>query len=84
MPRQATPTLLATLASNVRSFRRLHAYSQEELAELCGMHRTYIGSVEREERNVSLSTLEAIAQALGVSVPQLLTPQEPNAQEATR
>jgi transcriptional regulator with XRE-family HTH domain len=48
--------------------------SQEDLGELCGLHRTYIGSVERSERNVSLSTLEVIADALGVSVPQLLSP----------
>lgn len=47
--------------------------SQEELADLCGLHRTYIGSVEREERNATLSTLEVLAEALGVGVPELLT-----------
>lgn len=46
--------------------------SQEKLADFCGLHRTYIGSVERAERNVTLSTLEAIANGLGVSVPELL------------
>lgn len=81
MPRQATPSIRAILASNVRTFRRIHGHSQEALAERCGLHRTYVGSVEREERNVSLSTLEVLAWALGVSVPQLLTPQEPNARE---
>jgi transcriptional regulator with XRE-family HTH domain len=48
--------------------------SQEGLAERCGLHRTYVGSVERGERNVTLSSLEVLARALGVSVPQLLTP----------
>jgi len=47
--------------------------SQEELADMCGLHRTYIGSVERGERNVTLSTLENLAKVLKVSVPQLLT-----------
>ena len=41
---------------------------------MCGLHRTYIGSIEREERNVTLSTLEVIAEALGISVTELLTP----------
>lgn len=68
------PTLRAVLAENLRQYRKLHGYSQEELANRCELHRTYIGSVEREERNVSLSTLEVLAQALGVSVQELLTP----------
>lgn len=74
MPRKASPSLRAILAKNVRAFRKAHGYSQEALADLCQMHRTYIGSVEREERNVSLSTLDVLAQSLGVSVPELLTP----------
>jgi DNA-binding Xre family transcriptional regulator len=48
--------------------------SQEELADLCGLHRTYVGAIERAERNVTLSTLEVFSKALGVSVPDLLTP----------
>jgi transcriptional regulator with XRE-family HTH domain len=50
--------------------------SQEELADVCGLHRTYVGSVERGERNVTLSSLETIAKALGVSVVDLLTPED--------
>jgi transcriptional regulator with XRE-family HTH domain len=73
MPRSPTPSLRATLAKNVRAFRKENGLSQEELADLCELHRTYIGSVEREERNVSLSTLEVLALALRVSVPELLT-----------
>lgn len=73
MPRTPSHSLRATLAENVRAFRKAQRISQEELADRCGLHRTYIGSVEREERNVSLSTLEVLANALGVSVPELLT-----------
>lgn len=47
--------------------------SQEQLAETCDLHRTYVGSVERGERNVTLSTLETLAAALSVTVPDLLT-----------
>ena len=68
-----SPSIRAVLAENLRQFRKAHGYSQEELANRCELHRTYIGSVEREERNVSLSTLEVLAKALGVSVPELLT-----------
>ena len=64
------------LAENVRAYRRQNKLSQEELAEICGLHRTYVGSVERAERNVTLSTLEAFATALGVSVANLLTRRE--------
>jgi transcriptional regulator with XRE-family HTH domain len=66
--------LTSILASNLRNHRREKQLSQESLAELCGLHRTYVGSVERGERNVTLSSLEVLARALGVSVPELLTP----------
>ncbi len=61
------------LAHNVRTYRRQKNLSQEELAELSGLHRTYIGSIERSERNATLSTLDALASALNISVPDLLT-----------
>jgi len=61
------------LATNLGNFRRQRNLSQEALAELCGLHRTYVGSVEREERNVTLSTLEVFAKSLRTSVPELLT-----------
>lgn len=56
---------------NVRRIRRSRGYSQEELAEHTELHRTYIGSVERGERNLSLSNIVAIAQALDVPVAEL-------------
>lgn len=63
------------LATNVRALRHELGISQEELAHISGLHRTYIGSVERSERNVTLSTLDALSEALNVTVPDLLTPQ---------
>ncbi len=65
--------LRVILAENIRAYRHQNSISQEKLAEICGLHRTYVGSVERAERNVTLSTLAVLAEALNVSVPQLLT-----------
>lgn len=70
--RKPSKDLVNTLAENLRFFRRNKNISQEQMAELCGLHRTYIGSVERCERNVTLSTLELFAAALDVTVPDLL------------
>ena len=72
--RKPTNTLVGIFAENVRLLRNAQNLSQEQLAAVCGLHRTYVGSVERAERNVTLSTLEVLADALGVSVPRLLTP----------
>ncbi|MEH2199640.1 helix-turn-helix domain-containing protein [Nostoc sp.] len=46
--------------------------SQEDLAERCGLHRTYVGAIERSERNITLQTLERLAESLGVSPHDLL------------
>lgn len=72
--RKASKRLTSVLAVNLRALREQRKLSQEGLAELCGLHRTYVGSVERGERNVTLSSLEVLASAFGVSVPELLTP----------
>ena len=69
----AKPDLRDVLSENIRAYRQQNSISQDEFAAQCGVHRTYVGSVERCERNVTLSTLELFASALGVSVPQLLT-----------
>lgn len=76
MVRKSSDTLRTVLAKNIKTFRRDKNISQEELAELCGLHRTYIGSVERHERNVTLSTLEVLASTLGVTVSELLIEHE--------
>jgi len=55
----------------VRALRTNSGFSQEELAERAGVHRTYIGSVERGERNVSLVNLANIAAALGITLSKL-------------
>ena len=74
--RVPTQELRNILSANILRFRESRGLSQEAFADMCGMHRTYLGSVERCERNVTLSTLEIFAKALGVTVPMLLTEQE--------
>lgn len=66
-------TLRTIFARNLRNCRRDKELSQEKLAELSGLHRTYVGSVERGERNISLDNMERLAKALGVNLADLLT-----------
>ncbi len=57
---------------HLRSVRAAQGLSQEELADLSGLNRTYVGSVERGERNVSLLNIYKLATALGVAPSTLL------------
>lgn len=67
------------LAQNLRVMRLLRGWSQEALAEAAGLDRSYVGDIERAERNVSLDCLERLARAFGVSVPELLHEPDPTA-----
>ncbi len=60
------------LANNVRRARSKLSMSQDELADKCDLHRTYIGGIERAERNITLQSLEKIADALGLSPKDLI------------
>jgi len=71
--RAPSKPLLRILSANIIRLRTARNWSQEELADQAGLHRTFVGSVERGERNVTISTLEAFAEALDVSVTDLLT-----------
>lgn len=62
---------LEIFGRNVREVREKKGLSQEELAEECGLHRTYIGGIERGERNVGLLNILRIAAALSVPVSSL-------------
>lgn len=61
-------------ASRLREFRTSKGISQEKLAELSGLHRTYVSSVERYERNITIDNMERLALALGVDIRELLKP----------
>jgi transcriptional regulator with XRE-family HTH domain len=66
------PALLAAFGRQVRALREARGWSQERLAEAAGLHRTYVGSLERGERNVALVNLYAIAKALDTDPASLL------------
>lgn len=66
----------AILAANVVKLRKEQGWSQEELAAQAGLHRTFIGHVERQIRNISLDNVEKIARTLGVPIHALLVPEE--------
>lgn len=77
--RRAERARAEELGERVRVRRKALGVSQERLGELCGLHRTYIGQVERGEVNVTIRNLLALASGLGVDVSELvqgLTPGE--------
>ena len=65
--------ILENLAKNIKRLRSARGWSQEDLAKKAGVHRTYIGSIERNERNVSLINVERISIALGVKSKNLIS-----------
>ena len=60
------------LAKNLRLLRRKKGWSQEAFAEEAGLHRTYISDLERASRNPTITAVDKLAAALGVTVGQLL------------
>ena len=65
------PKLLVQIGKKISAIRKTRDLSQESLADECNLHRTYIGSVERGERNISIISLKKICDALEVSLADL-------------
>lgn len=63
--------ILRQFGNKVKKLRKIKGWSQEELAKRAGLHRTYIGSIERSERNVSLINIEKISKAFNLSIGSL-------------
>ncbi len=59
---------LIRLGANLRQARETKGWSQEEMAFRCGVHRTYVGAVERGEYNITMLTLRKFTKALGISL----------------
>ncbi len=74
MTQKSDAVVKASFGQRVRDIRAKRALSQEELAEKCELDRSYIGGVERGERNVSLLNIKKIADALGVSAREFFDP----------
>lgn len=76
MAAKADNGLRKVLAENLRRFRGNLGLSQEALADEARLHRTFVGAVERSERNISLDNIEKLATALKVAPYELLRPRE--------
>ena len=63
--------IITVFADNVRKYRTKKGLSQEKLAELSGLHRTYIGDIECYRRSISLSNIQKIADALEIKLKDL-------------
>lgn len=65
-------SILLQFGNKVRTERKKQNMSQEEFADLVGVHRTYIGMIERGEKNITLENIEKIANALKIPISKLL------------
>lgn len=65
-------TILEKFGEKVKQERLKQNISQEEFATRAGVHRTYIGMIERAEKNITLENIEKIAKALGISLDKLM------------
>jgi len=65
-------TLLRALGQRIRELRSKRQYSHEAFADHCGVHRTFMGAVERGESNISFQNLAKIAAGLGITLSRLL------------
>jgi len=68
----STPNITARFGERLRQLRLRRGWTQVEMAERLGIDRSYISDMERGKKNVCLPTLEVIAQALGLSISQVL------------
>jgi transcriptional regulator with XRE-family HTH domain len=64
--------ILERFGQRVRQLRKEQGYSQENFAAACQLDRTYVGGIERGERNVALRNIDAIADTLGITLAELL------------
>lgn len=60
--------IIKVFGTNVKKYRLKNGFSQEKLAEIAGLHRTYISDIERFQRSIALENIQRISNALGVEV----------------
>ena len=67
------PTVQEVLGSRIREFRLKKGFSQESFADHCGLHRTYMGGIERGERDLTVQTVLTVAKGLNMTMSELLS-----------
>jgi transcriptional regulator with XRE-family HTH domain len=72
-PKEKNKAVQQALGQRIRELRSKKGWSQEGFADICGLHRTYMGSIERGERNLTIVSILTVAQHLGMTLSQLLT-----------
>jgi transcriptional regulator with XRE-family HTH domain len=65
--------ILKALGQRIRELRSKQGYSQESFADHCGVHRTFMGTIERGESNLSFSNLVKVSEGLGITLSELLS-----------
>lgn len=68
----SNPNIKKELGIRIRTLRKRHGFTQEEMADKCDLHWTYIGGLERGERNPTLTTMQRVSAGLGVGLNQLI------------
>jgi transcriptional regulator with XRE-family HTH domain len=76
--------ILKALGHRIRELRAKRGYSNEGFADVCGVHRTFMGTIERGESNLSFQNLVKVSSALGITLSQLLSGIEKRAEALTR
>ncbi len=81
---ESLPVLLRALGERIRELRRAQGYSQEGFADKCGVHRTFMGTVERGESNLSFQNIVKVAETLGIPLAGLFKDLESAAAKLTQ
>lgn len=76
--------ILKALGQRIRELRLKQGYSQESFADHCGVHRTFMGTIERGESNLSFSNLVKVSRGLGITLSRLLSGLEKRASTRQR
>jgi transcriptional regulator with XRE-family HTH domain len=71
--KKTDPLIQLAVGQRIRELREAHKWSQEQFADRCGVHRTYIGSAENGARNLTIQVLTMFARAFDMTVSELLT-----------
>ncbi|MGA2897662.1 MAG: helix-turn-helix transcriptional regulator [Acidobacteriaceae bacterium] len=84
MEKRLPNLLLKALGQRIRELRKDQGYSQEAFADKCGVHRTFMGTIERGESNLSFQNIHKVAATLGISLSTLFQGLEQCATEPVR